>query len=104
MTDFKQAIQWLKEGKKVRRSGIKNKKWYLFASEKIGEIGFVHLHHTTFLEPKIHHFDISTFEATDWEIYEENSKLKEVKEILIELQKEKKAMKELKKWLEEVCN
>ncbi len=72
MSDFKQAIEWLKEGKKVKRSSISNKKWYLFASEKKGEEGFIYLHHSILQEPTINSFNLESFEATDWEIYEES--------------------------------
>ncbi len=61
MADFKQAIEWLKEGKKIRR---KNELWYiqcnnqlvLFSVETNGLIA----HQGMF---------IGDLEATDWEIY-----------------------------------
>ena len=75
MSDFKQAIEWLKEGKKVRRRSINNKHWYIFLSEKKGEQGFVHLHHTNNFEPKLWSQSIGMLEATDWEIYEEEKSM-----------------------------
>ena len=69
MADFKQAIEWLKAGKKVKRLSTRNKEWYLFVSEKRGEGGFIYLHHTTLIVPLIHKFNLELFEATDFEIY-----------------------------------
>lgn len=75
MSKFQQAIQWMKEGRKVRRSSISNKSWYIFLSEKQGEEGFVYLHHTKMAEPSPWHQSIKMLGATDWEIYEEEIKL-----------------------------
>ena len=75
MSDFKQAIEWLKEGKKVRRKkwksniicGISDSVWdgkehkrgiYFYDKDKI--------HITINLK-----FSLKDFEATDWEIFEE---------------------------------
>lgn len=64
MSDFKQAIQWLKEGKKVRhpRMGFDTDYFYLKNA---------HIYHCRNEEPWEHEFGINDFEATDWEIYEE---------------------------------
>ena len=70
--DFKQAIQWLKEGKKVRR-----KNWapdfrlnipYTFGICAERNNAIVN-------EPFSYDFKIEDFEATDWEIYEEEKSL-----------------------------
>ncbi len=81
MSDFKQAIQWLEEGKKVGRDSIQNKYWYLFLSEKKGEKGFVYLHHTKMFKPELWTQSINMLKATDWEIYEEKVELKTLKDI-----------------------
>ncbi len=92
MSDFKQAIQWLGEGKKVRRSSTNNKEWYIFLSEEIGEEGFVCLHHTINFEPKLWSQSIDMLEATDWEIYEEKKEsLSEGFELFFYSQEEVKA-------------
>ena len=73
MADFQQAIKWLKEGKKVRRSSWGNKTLYGYGEDFIhfsDEGGDSNAH---FLN------EVLSLEATDWEIYEE---LKVVKESL----------------------
>ena len=69
MSDFKQAIKWLREGKKVRRSSWGNKTLYgeIKANNFISfedERGDTNAH---FLN------DAESLEATDWEIYEKES-------------------------------
>ena len=64
MSDFKQAIKWLNEGKKVRRSSWKNLDCFIYAEKYLEPI---------LLAPsgREEWFGICDFEATDWEIYEE---------------------------------
>ena len=75
MSDFNQAIKWLKEGKKVRRKGW-NYHWYN-SFTGVGDINVSNICNpisgqmdeetnsaTTYLT-------IDNVEATDWEIYEE---------------------------------
>ena len=63
LADFKQAIAWMKEGKKIRR---RNEGWYIKGNKMLNlygvETGNLCVHQE---------FSIPDFEATDWEIYEE---------------------------------
>ncbi len=65
MSDFNQAIKWLKEGKKVRRY---HEGWYIKGLKMLNllniETGGLCTHQE---------FSIPDFGATDWEIYEETS-------------------------------
>ena len=75
MSDFKQAVQWLKEGKKVRRENWSVKNLYCKYSESVwsgnnfkeGIFFFKDNSKNTIKEE----FTFKDFEATDWEIYEE---------------------------------
>jgi hypothetical protein len=62
MADFMQAVKWMKEGKKVRRS-FWDKNVFLQPNGRNGEI--------TNNDGKTGQFSYCYFEATDWEIYEE---------------------------------
>ena len=67
MSDFKQAIEWMKEGKKVRRSYWGNKELK----------GFVQNNFIQFEDKDGRsdaHFlnELTTIEATDWEIFEDS--------------------------------
>ncbi len=64
MSDFKQAIEWLKEGKKVRhpRMGFDTDHYFLKGA---------HIYHCRSEEPWEGGFTFNEYEATDWEIYEE---------------------------------
>ena len=69
MADFKQAIEWLREGKKVRRKCTSNPFYKIFLSKELGSKDFVYMEHMKELKPKPHNFQLEEFEATDWEIY-----------------------------------
>ncbi len=61
MSDFKQAIKWLKDGKKVRRKNF-------------GKPRYLHLTVGSVIELDVlgvYPFKIHDLEADDWEIYEE---------------------------------
>ena len=62
MADFTQAIQWLKKGKKVRRSY-----WcdddYIFSTNEYSTVKDKNNNKTD--------FNLAWFEAPDWELYEE---------------------------------
>ena len=75
MGDFKQAIEWLKEGKKVRRSDWGNKILH-------GELkhNFIHFSDDTGNLNSLFLNDVLNLEATDWEIYEEKVELKTFKD------------------------
>lgn len=60
MADFKQALKWMKEGKKVRRPHWGSK--YLSKSTEY------RINYDMF--GKFQELEIFDFEATDWEIYE----------------------------------
>ncbi len=62
MSDFKQAIQWLKEGKKVRRPSF-SEDFYCILNDNL--IKYVDENGNMMSSV------IEFFEATDWEIYEE---------------------------------
>ncbi len=63
MSDFKQAIKWLKEGKNVRRKSWENIDFYIESSNDF----FMQVLH----EGRVAGLSIMDFEATDWEVYEE---------------------------------
>lgn len=67
MSDFKQAIKWLKEGKKVRR---KDREIILFIYKVDKYVDCIR-YATYNGEINDINLNISDFEATDWEIYEE---------------------------------
>ena len=80
MADFKQAIQWLGEGKKVRR---KDRCWVV--SYEHGGFGIemaVIKDPDTGGKTSYQHFDKEDLESTNWEIYEEEIKEKELVTIL----------------------
>ena len=64
MANFNQAIQWMREGKKVRRKNWVRADLYLF--HEYGEI-FRNKYLEGVAQPMI--FTFSNFEAIDWEIY-----------------------------------
>ncbi len=65
MSDFSQAIKWLKEGKKVRRKYWQNEKLFLSEEEtSIKEISGNESNSSGFIMNTL-----ENFEATDWEIY-----------------------------------
>ncbi len=68
MADFKQAIQWLKEGRKVRRPNWAQD-FRLNIPYKFGICA--ERNPAIVPEPFSYDFKIEDFEATDWEIYEE---------------------------------
>ena len=62
MADFKQAIEWLKEGKKVRRKDwFKNSYYFL---DKGGVVCLMTLDGIRNI-----HFILEEFDAKDWELY-----------------------------------
>ena len=61
MANFNQAIEWLKEGKKVRRKG----RIYQLVQKNIYEVTAGNE------EARILYFNLETMEANDWEIFEE---------------------------------
>lgn len=66
MSDFKQAIEWMKEGKKVRRSYWGNKELYGFIQP---ENSFIHFKDKESLCSSCFLNDTLNLEADDWEIY-----------------------------------
>ncbi len=69
MSDFNQAIVWLKEGKKVRRNYWSNKNYNVFMFGK-----YIYSKHDK-ESPKEHFpFTLEDIEAEDWEIYCEEHK------------------------------
>ena len=63
MADFQQAIKWTKEGKRVRRNNqIKEVYYELIEDDLI----------VKYNQGRDVIFDLRDFEATDWEIYEED--------------------------------
>ena len=67
MSDFQQVIKWLKEGKKVRRKSHDPKSYFIVYCGSEGQFENCEGTYRT--------FDMSDFEATDWEIYEEKIKI-----------------------------
>lgn len=65
MANFNQAIKWLKEGKKVRRSGL----GFAFDTDYI-TLGVKDFQHCRSSEEGID-WSLIDFEAEDWEIFEE---------------------------------
>lgn len=87
MANFQRAIEWLESGGKVRRpSWGKDSYWKLGVDEAIQWIDGAQAH--------IH---LNQIKATDWEIYEE----KPIKEIIEEIRKDPKAMKQVRELLKE---
>ena len=85
MADFNQAIKWLKEGKKVRREYWTVESLYCKYSDKVWGgskmkegIFFFKDNSENTLKTEFIFLD---FEATDWEIYEEDDKLKTLNEL-----------------------
>lgn len=66
MADFKQAVEWMKEGKKVRRPYFNNAKHELYLTREKGT-GAVKVHNEAY---QLRDYD---YDATDWEIYEEDN-------------------------------
>lgn len=82
MADFTQAVKWMKERKKVRRNGLSR---WIFQTAPIGE--YIEIQDND--ENKEKRFHIADFEATDWEVCEEEFNLKEERIKLFEkMQKE----------------
>ena len=77
MSDFQQAIEWMKEGKKVRRVKWKfGYELHLYDDGyRISEKVLPNMKDKEFFEVKCGSFKIEDFEATDWEVYEEEIKL-----------------------------
>lgn len=71
MSDFKQAIEWLKEGKKVRRAKWKYGYELHFYDDgyRISGKALVDAKDKDFFEVKCGSFKIEDFEADDWELY-----------------------------------
>ena len=89
--NFKQTIDALINGKKVRRKcWEEGHYWHIKKSILLNSISKV---------PTINLHQISDTET--WEIYDEEEKIIQVKEMISKLRKDKKAMKELNKWMEE---
>ena len=67
MGTFRQAVEWLKEGKKVRRKDMTNSKFFIFLDE------FRNIPYRTTYggeeTGKRFGFNMEHFGATDWEIY-----------------------------------
>lgn len=77
MSDFQQAMMWLKEGKKVQRSCWQSS--YLFLDKSEGEGNYEirgDVHGT--IKIGVSYYSI---EATDWEVYEEKPELKTLKDM-----------------------
>ena len=81
MSNFKQAVKWLKEGKKVRRN---DKSWLKhFDYCKDGVEGFCgniveYYKDGNWLREKTGIFWMLDFEATDWEIYYKYDELQQI--------------------------
>ena len=70
MSNFQQAIKWMKEGKKVRRKLWQNS--YMFLNKSKGEGNYkIEGDMLSTME----HLSYYSFEATDWEIYGEEINL-----------------------------
>lgn len=76
MADFKQVIQWLKEGKKVRRPCWKENSYWIFGQDQ--RIMFKGM-----ITASVH---LNQINADDWEIYKEKKELipKTLKELVKE--------------------
>ena len=61
MSNFKQAIKWLEEGKKVRRLKWKEDSYWIFGVHKV-----ISFHGITNA-----HVHLNQIKATDWELYKE---------------------------------
>lgn len=73
--NFLEAVEQMKQGKKVRRSSIKNKEWHLFVStEGTGSGGFIYLSCSkdASIKPCSWTSQIDYLEAKDWEIFDED--------------------------------
>lgn len=66
MNDFMWAVKQMKEGKKVKRSGSFNNKYYMF-KEDDWVFGY-----NDGIKSVDKNFELIDFEATDWEIYSPN--------------------------------
>ena len=71
MSDFQQAIKWLKEGKKIKRKLWQGSHLFLDITDGDGNFKIRGDMHTT-SENGLNYYSI---EATDWEIYEEKESL-----------------------------
>ena len=74
MSNFQQAIQWLKEGKKVRRPSWEDDSYW-----KLGSAGIILWADET--PAKIH---LNQINANDWGIYEEEKPLQKFPDVFIE--------------------
>lgn len=68
MAEFKQAIQWMKEGKKVRRRGVHQIDEYVWHIPNVEKGNFK----LTTVEKPETDLILEDFEAEDWEIVEED--------------------------------
>ena len=70
MADFLKAVEWMKEGKKVRRKcwASKSNYWYL---EQLGKMhADIWGHHLgEKMNKEVDYFTTDLFQAQDWEIY-----------------------------------
>ena len=71
MADFMQAVKWMKEGKKVRRESMPAE-WFYFIEGDTVQNEFGNLKNRTY-------FCVEDFEATDWEIYRDETSTKFLK-------------------------
>jgi hypothetical protein len=74
--DFKQAIIWLKEGKKVRMASWTNPNSYIY----LGKEGIIYCHNQTKA-----YFFLDAFISEDWEIYEKSSEESIIAQIMAPL-------------------
>lgn len=88
MANFKQAVKWMKEGKKVRRASTPNGFYKMWVSEELGSKDFIVYEHIKGIQPEMKRFQLQDFESVSWEIYEEDeatTKFMGFKEELAEL-------------------
>lgn len=70
MADFQTAINWLREGKKVRRpTWLEDSYWILGVDESI-----------QWMNKKVAHIHLNQIEANDWEIFKEENNFKYFKQ------------------------
>lgn len=74
MADFMQAVKWMKEGKKVIRKGMKiNNELVILTAKKFSDrISISYIDENGTGTEWAYTFKIDDYEATDWEIYEED--------------------------------
>ena len=87
MADFLQAVEWLREGKKVRRNQESWLEHFDYCQDGVeGCLGGIveYYKNNKHIREKTGEFWMNDFEATDWEIYKtsthKSNKTKEVKE------------------------